>query len=185
MLGKTVAVTLNATGSVLWAGNDRGSIESFRIDCTTGKLHKGCRVQANSFGKPVKSLTARCTSASSKLTRDPCLLTTFEASDQLGLYRITDDYGTIVPFKSFNSGSGANLRCAILAPILSYRPGTLAVAGAEDGSLLFFDLERESRPCVNKLLGHSQAVVALGFSQDENLLASADRQNQIIVWRKS
>ena len=38
MLGKTLAVTLNATGSVLWAGNDRGYIESFRIDSTTGKL---------------------------------------------------------------------------------------------------------------------------------------------------
>ena len=82
-------------------------------------LQKGCRVQANSFGKPVKSLTAR--TSLSKLTRDPCLLATFEASDQLGLYRITDDFGTILPFKSFNSGSGSNLNCAIMAPILSYR----------------------------------------------------------------
>ena len=38
MLGKTLAVTLNASGSVLWAANDRGYIESFRIDCTTGKI---------------------------------------------------------------------------------------------------------------------------------------------------
>jgi len=183
MLGKTLAVTLNATGSVLWAGNDRGYIESFRIDSTTGKLQKGCRVQANSFGKPVKSLTAR--TSISKLTRDPCLLATFEDSDQLGLYRISDDYGTIVPFKSFSSGSGANLKCAIMAPILSYRPGTIAVAGAEDGSLLFFDLERDTRPCINKLLGHSGPVIALGFNNDESLLASADEKNQIIIWRKS
>jgi len=183
MLGKTLAVALNATGSVLWAGNDRGYIESFRIDSTTGKLQKGCRVQANSFGKPVKSLTAR--TSISKLTQDPCLLATFEDSDQLRLYRISDDYGTIVPFKSFSSGSEANLKCAIMAPILSYRPGTIAVAGAEDGSLLFFDLERDSRPCINKLLGHSGPVVALGFSNDESLLASADEKNQIIIWRKS
>jgi len=183
MLGKTLAFALNATGSVLWTGNDRGYIESFRIDSTTGKLQKGCRVQTNSFGKPVKSLTSR--TSISKLTQDPCLLATFEASDQLRLYRISDDYGTIVPFKSFNSGSGANLKCAIMAPILSYRPGTIAVAGAEDGSLLFFDLERDSRPCINKLLGHSGPVVALGFSNDESLLASADEKNQIIIWRKS
>ena len=39
-------------------------------------LQKGCRVQANSFGKPVKSLTAR--TSISKLTQDPCLLATFE-----------------------------------------------------------------------------------------------------------
>ena len=65
------------------------------------------------------------------------------------------------------------------------RPGTLAVAGANDGSLLFFDLERESRPCINKLLGHSDSVVALGFSHDETLLASSDQKNQMIIWRKS
>lgn len=183
MLGKTVAVTMNGPGNLFWAANDRGYIESFRIDATTGKIQKGCRVQANSFGKPVTSLTSR--PSIGKMTRDPCLLATFETSDQLGLYRIIDDFGTIVPFKSFNSGTGANLRCAILAPILSYRPGTMAVAGAEDGSLLFFDLERESRPCINKLLGHSEPVVALGFSHDESLMASSDLKNQMIVWRKS
>jgi len=72
-----------------------------------------------------------------------------------------------------------------MAPILSYRPGTIAVAGAEDGSLLFFDLERDTRPCINKLLGHSGPVIALGFNNDESLLASADEKNQIIIWRKS
>jgi len=183
MLGKTLAVTLNASGSVLWAANDRGYIESFRIDCTIGKIQKGCRVQANSFNKPVTSLIAR--TSINKLTRDPCLLATFESSDQLGLYRITDDYGSLVPFRSFSSGSGATLKSAIMAPILSYRSGTLAVAGGEDGSLLFFDLERESRPCINKILGHADPVVALGFSNDEALLASADGKHQIIVWRKS
>jgi WD40 repeat protein len=65
------------------------------------------------------------------------------------------------------------------------RQGTLAVAGAEDGALLFFDLERDSRPCINKLLGHANSVIALGFSHDESLLASSDSKNQIIVWRKS
>lgn len=119
MLGKTVAVTMNATGSVLWAANDRGYIESFRVDSSTGKLQKGCRVQANRIGKSVTSMTAR--TSISKITRDPCLLATFESSDQLGLFRITDDFGTLVLFKSFSSGSGANLRCAIIAPILSYR----------------------------------------------------------------
>ena len=116
MLGQTLAVTMNASGSVLWAGNDRGCIESFRIDGATGKLQKGCRAHT---GRSVSSLTSR--TKIDKLTRDPCLLATFQMSDQLGLYRITDDYGTIVPFKSFSSGSGSNLTCAIMAPILSYR----------------------------------------------------------------
>jgi hypothetical protein len=49
MLGKTVAVTMNATGSVLWAGNDRGCIESFRIDSTTGKLQVSVFFNVYSF----------------------------------------------------------------------------------------------------------------------------------------
>ena len=59
------------------------------------------------------------------------------------------------------------------------------MAGAEDGSLLFFDLERDSRPCINKLLGHTEPVAALGFSYDESLMASSDHKNQMIIWRKS
>ena len=45
MLGKTLAVTLNASGSVLWAANDRGYIESFRIDCTIGKIQVLCDIK--------------------------------------------------------------------------------------------------------------------------------------------
>ena len=38
---------------------------------------------------------------------------------------------------------------------------------------------------ISHFLGHSGPVVALGFSNDESLLASADEKNQIIIWRKS
>jgi WD40 repeat protein len=55
----------------------------------------------------------------------------------------------------------------------------------QDGSLLFFDVERDSRPCINKLLGHSTSVVAISYSHDEKLLASADDSGQIIIWKKS
>ncbi len=38
MLGKTTSVVLNSSGTLLWSGNDRGLIESFRIDGITGRL---------------------------------------------------------------------------------------------------------------------------------------------------
>ena len=73
------------------------------------------------------------------------------------------------------------------APLLSFRGGTVAVAGAEDGTLVFFDLERSgdgSKCVVNKLLGHSKPLMALGFSHDEAFVASADTSGQVIVWKK-
>ena len=60
-----------------------------------------------------------------------------------------------------------------------------AVSGSEDGSLLFFDLERSWKPCIDKLSGHSKPVVSAVFSDDEQYLASADTSGQIIVWKKS
>ena len=67
------------------------------------------------------------------------------------------------------------------APLSSAR----AISGTEDGSLLFFDLERNWKPCVDRLSGHSKPIVFSAFSHDETYLASADTSGQIIVWRKS
>ncbi len=56
-----------------------------------------------------------------KITRDPCILATFENSDQLSLFRVVDEFGTVVPFRSFNAGSTSSLSVVTMAPILSYR----------------------------------------------------------------
>jgi len=51
--------------------------------------------------------------------------------------------------------------------------------------VVFFDIERDSKPCINKLLGHSTSVISISYSHNEKLLATADQSGQIIVWKKS
>ena len=46
------------------------------------------------------------------------------------------------------------------------------VSGSEDGSVYFFDVE--SGALVNKLQGHSSAVLDICWAYDESLLASCD-----------
>ncbi len=46
------------------------------------------------------------------------------------------------------------------------------VSGSEDKNVYFFDVETGS--LVNKLQGHSSAVIAVCWAYDESLLASCD-----------
>ena len=48
----------------------------------------------------------------------------------------------------------------------------------------FFDIEKESKPCVNKLQGHSAPVLDVCFNCDESLLASGDATGTVIVWKR-
>ena len=58
------------------------------------------------------------------------------------------------------------------------------MSGSEDMSVYFFDVEREQKSCVNKLQGHSGAVLDVCFNYDESLLASCDAQGLVIVWKR-
>ena len=43
MTGKVQALSFDSTGHILWTGDDRGSIHSFAVDVTNGKLLKARR----------------------------------------------------------------------------------------------------------------------------------------------
>jgi WD40 repeat protein len=47
-----------------------------------------------------------------------------------------------------------------------------------------FDVEREMRPCINTLQGHSASVLDVCFNYNESLLASCDASGTVIVWRR-
>ena len=59
-----------------------------------------------------------------------------------------------------------------------------AVSGSEDCSVYLFDVERDLKPCVNRLQGHSAAVLDVSFNRDESLLATSDAGGLVIVWKR-
>lgn len=183
VLGKSLCAEVNHLGSVLWVGSDRGYIESFRlVDAKgiSGRVAKGCRVQADPK-RPVAALSYR--SSLSKVTRNPCLMVGFSGSRELRMFRVKDEFGTVEPFMSITAPSP--LRSSVVAPLLSFNEGTCVAAGAEDGTVLLFDLSRPPPNTVaNKLLGHARPVTAVAFSPGERFLATADTAGQIIVWKK-
>ena len=63
---------------------------------------------------------------------------------------------------------------------------SLIATGSEDGSVHLLDSTKEGKAVrVNRLLGHASPVVALSFNYDESLLATADYQGLIIIWRNN
>lgn len=60
--------------------------------------------------------------------------------------------------------------------------GACVVTGGEDGSVYFFDVE--SGVLVNKLQGHSSAVLCVCWTYDESMLASCDTEGTVIVWKR-
>lgn len=74
-----------------------------------------------------------------------------------------------------------NCTCTLLPYIVTL----LAVSGSEDMNVYFFDTERDSKPCVNKLQGHSAPVLDVCFNYDESLLASCDANGTVIIWKRN
>ena len=50
--------------------------------------------------------------------------------------------------------------------------------------MYFLDIERDEKPCVNKLQGHACPVLGVSFNYDESLLATSDQQGLVIVWKR-
>jgi WD40 repeat protein len=56
--------------------------------------------------------------------------------------------------------------------------------GSEDACVYLYDMERDDKPLVNRLQGHSSTVLDVSFNYDESLLASGDSGGTVIVWRR-
>ncbi|ERE63735.1 WD repeat-containing protein 13 [Cricetulus griseus] len=180
LTGRVLALSFDAPGRLLWAGDDRGSIFSFLFDMATGKLTKAKRLVVHE-GSPITSISAR--SWVSREARDPSLLIN-ACLNKLLLYRVVDNEGTLQLKRSFPIEQSSHPVRSIFCPLMSFRQGACVVTGSEDMCVHFFDVERAAKAAVNKLQGHSAPVLDVSFNCDESLLASSDASGMVIVWRR-
>ncbi|KAJ9591246.1 hypothetical protein L9F63_002211, partial [Diploptera punctata] len=178
--GKVLALTFDASGQLLWAGNNKGIIVSFLFDLETGKLSKLRRLIV-AENCPITCISWRAWI--SREARDPTLLVNC-AANVVCLYRVVDKEGGLKLKRKFSIRHKNYLVRSIFCPIMSFRQGACVVTGSEDSCVYFLDIEREEKPCVNKLQGHACPVLGVSFNYDESLLATSDYQGLVIIWKR-
>ncbi|XP_076454343.1 WD repeat-containing protein 13-like [Babylonia areolata] len=178
--GKVHAMAFDPSGHILWAGDDKGSIFSFTVDVATGKLTKTHRITV-SEGRPITSISARAWV--SREARDPSLLVNC-CLNSLCLFRIMSNDGALQLKRVFPVKQKTAFIKSSFCPLMSFRQGACVISGSEDMCVYFFDVTKESKSCVNKLLGHSAPVLDVCFNCDESLLASCDAQGMVIIWKR-
>ncbi|GAB6020699.1 WD repeat-containing protein 13 [Chamberlinius hualienensis] len=178
--GKALCLAFDSSGKILWTGDNKGIITTFHYDIATGKLTKGKRFHTKEEA-PITSISYR--NWISREARDPSLLIN-AAANSLLLFGVIDAEGGLQLKRKFNVCHNHLRIHSSFCPIMSFRQGACVVSASEDCCVYFFDVEREFRPCVNKLQGHSAPVLDVCFNYDESLLASSDSKGIVIVWKR-
>ncbi|MCL4128006.1 UNVERIFIED_CONTAM: hypothetical protein GTU68_050333 [Idotea baltica] len=173
------SLTFDISGVILWAGNAKGTINSFKFDLSSGRLRKGKRTVV-SDGAAVTCLNAK--TWANREARDPSLLVSC-ACNGLFLYRITDDDGGLKLKKRIWVPHLSQPVQSTFSPIMSFRQGTCVVSGSEDCQVWILDIGRDSNPSINKLQGHPAPVLSVSFNYNESLLASSDASGLVIIWK--
>ncbi|KAK3717319.1 hypothetical protein QZH41_011559, partial [Actinostola sp. cb2023] len=97
---------------------------------------------------------------------------------------VTDHVGDLKLKAKFPISQKTQSIRSSFCPLMSFRQGACVVTGSEDMVVYFFDVERNDKPCVNKLMGHSSSVLDVCWNYDESLLASCDTEGTVIVWKR-
>ncbi|XP_066947321.1 WD repeat-containing protein 13-like isoform X1 [Macrobrachium rosenbergii] len=178
--GQVTALTFDSSGKTLWAGDDKGTIISFLFDLGSGGLKKGKRCMV-SEGAAITSLSAR--TWASREAPNPTLLVS-AACNALLLYRVVDKEGGLRLKRKFTVAHSYQPVRSTFCPLMSFRQGACVVSGCEDCSVWFLDVERDTRPLINRLQGHAAPVLGVTFNYNESLLATSDATGLVIVWKR-
>ncbi|XP_029650135.1 WD repeat-containing protein 13 isoform X3 [Octopus sinensis] len=178
--GRILTLAFDSNGRILWTGDDKGFIFSFLFDIATGKLAKGRRITVCE-NRTVTSISAR--SWINREARDPSLLVNC-AVNYLFLFSIISEDGGLQLKRKFPIKHRTAHVKSTFCPLMSFRQGACVISGSEDMCVYFFDIAKENKSCVNKLLGHSAPVLDVCFNYDESLLASCDANGMVIIWKR-
>jgi WD40 repeat protein len=183
--GRVQCICFDSTGSNLWIGDDKGSIQSFHFDAFTLKLNKTKKIISNS-GYSITSISYKSTKWKDQVT--PNLLVNAKPNYLL-LYRLVNDDNQALKLrkKICIKQSEHSIRSTFCPVMISsskrQQMNCLTCSGSEDFGVYIYDMENDEKPLINKLQGHCAPVLDVGFNYDQSLLASGDNQGTVIVWK--
>jgi len=172
------AICFETHGNFLYAGDTKGYVHSFEYKEKKNKLKRTTKT-AISIGHPVSSVTY---GDWYKRQRTPLLLVNCQDST-ISLCRILETGALTLRRKYAIINTQYNVRGSF-CPLICLRDGACIVTGSEDKIVYIFDVTRDTKPCVNKLQGHSAAVLDVAWNYDESLLASCDSDGYVILWKR-
>lgn len=179
-------LTCDGLGKLIWAGDDRGYINSFLVDSATGRLIKGRRVEiqpsVRTQGPLVTSISF--TAWAGRGGRDPSLLVSC-AANALFLYKIVDEQGGLRLKRRCPLAHHQSKIRSEFCPVTS-QPGAWCpnlVSGGEDGCIYFLHVDSTSTT-TRRIPAHASAVLAVAANYDGALLASGDSRGIIMLWGK-
>ncbi|KAH7637616.1 wd repeat-containing protein 13-like [Dermatophagoides farinae] len=175
--GHIVSMCFESKGQLLWCGDSKGFISTFRFEMETCKLLLVNKVIIVP-GCPITSLS----SSSSTIIG-------YDMNQNLLLANCACN--AVVLFRTGIDNKLEFLKCF---PIKHQNSKLkIKITGSEDTCIYFYhyqppDLNTKTPAisrCVNKLQGHSATVLDVRFNHDESLLASADSKGSIIIWKRN
>ncbi|KAL0484780.1 WD repeat-containing protein [Acrasis kona] len=178
------ALCITPLGDMAFVGDQKGFMYVYSIDSSSG-LFLGRRIHMIkcSRGGPLTSISYSTYTSNSRRA-NPCLLVNSCGDDVVKLFGLNRKTGKIeimgdypVPHRKLNVRS-------VFCPLVSFRHGACFVSGSESTEVCVFDLARQTNS-VNRLMGHSAAVLDVSWSYDEGLLASCDASGVIILWKRA
>jgi len=199
-----LSMDFNSGGTMLFAGDDKGSIRVFKFKFQDRTLHNITKITVTS--KPIHFIQFKGWPSNQQLpslivnsTENKLQIFQVEARepptgakklvdksliDKSSLCHLTLQKWYPLPNKSLQIRSR-------FCPLTQNRDGFCIVSGAEDGTLYLFDLLKKTNPnspinkqCINLLQGHGAAVYDTAWNCDESLLASCDGTGTVIIWKR-